>query len=224
MLWTGIGFDAQVAQEVEPHREVRRNLGNLTYYVTMVAMILNLRGTRTTIVIDGQATRQRAFLILVSNAQMYGGAVKVAPKARLDDGLLDVYVFKGGSLLDGLRHLTMVLLGQHLKDPKVEIHRAKNVEIRGDRALPLHLDGEPCGHTPVKISIVPKVLRVIVPQSVSASLFEASASNPEEASLAERIGKRLRFEEERWREQGEQLRETLGRRLGLPYDRFRGDD
>ena len=224
VLWTGVGIDAQVAREVEPHREIRRNLGNLTYYVTMIALSLNLRGSRVTIVIDGKAIRQRAFLILVANAQLYGGSLKIAPKARLDDGLLDVCVFKGGSLLDVLRHFAMVVLGRHLSDPKVEVYRAVEVEIHGDRALPLHLDGEPCGHTPVRITIVPKALRVIVPQSASASLFEAGASQGEVSSLTQRIGKRLRTEEERWREQSEYLREALGRRLGLPHNRIGNDD
>ena len=182
ILWSGIGFDAEVTRQVEPHREMRRSLGNITYYVAMAAMGVTLRGTRVTIVIDGQATRERAFLIVISNVQLYGGSVMVAPQAQIDDGYLDVYVFKGSNMLDAAGQLINVFAGKHLQDPTIETYRAQSVTIRADRPLPLHIDGEPKGYTPVTISVVPKALRVMMPVSASPSLFEAHA--PEQDALA----------------------------------------
>ncbi len=199
VLWTGIGLDAEVARGVEPHRDIRRNLGNLTYWVTTIALTLGMRGSRVTVVIDGKAIRQRTFLILVTNAQLYADSWRVAPQAQLDDGLLDVYIFKGRSVVDVLRHMIMILLGRHLQDPKVESFRARRVEIRGEKSLPLHVDGEPHGHTPASIVVVPKALRVIVPTWASGSLFEDGEPEPKETlSLAQRIVERLRYERERW--------------------------
>jgi diacylglycerol kinase (ATP) len=171
LLWTGIGFDAQIARDVEPHREIRRNLGNLTYYVTAFAVSVGLRGTRVTIVIDGKAVRKRVLLIVVTNAQLYGSSWKLAPTARLDDGFLEVYVFKGGNMIDALRHFGMIVIGKHLQDPRVDVYRGQTIEIRGGKPLPLHLDGDPAGQTPIKISVAPRMLRVIVPSSASPSLF-----------------------------------------------------
>ncbi len=174
VLWSGVGFDAQLAQEIEPHREIRRSFGNLTYYGKGLAMSLGLRGTRMTIAVDGRAMRARVLLIVVTNAQLYGSSWQLAPQARLDDGFLEVYVFKGGNTLDAFRHLAMILMGKARQDSKVETYRAKRVEIRGQKPLPLHVDGNPAGYTPVRISIVPKALRVIVPPWVSGSLFKES--------------------------------------------------
>ena len=217
VLWAGIGFDAQVAHDIEPHREMRRTLGQVPYYVTAIALSLGMRGTRVTVVVDGKAVRHRAVLILVSNAQLYGHSWRVAPQAQLDDGLLDVYIFKGSNTLDVFRHFALLVLGKHLKDPKIEIYQAKRVEIRGEKPLPLHMDGDPAGHTPVTISVVPKALRVSVPSSASASLFQEGGGTGEEVlSLAQRIAARLRYERERLYEEGKRLRNDWGRRLHLP--------
>lgn len=199
ILWSGIGFDAQIAREIEPHREIRRSLGNLTYLVTSIALSLGLRGTRMTVAIDGKAFRLRVLLVVVSNAQLYGSSWMLAPQAQLDDGLLDVYVFKGGNTLDIFRHLFMVLLGEHQHDPKMEIYRARSVTVRGERSLPLHTDGDPAGNTPVTITVVPRAINVIVPSSASGSLFEGGAPQASiSPSLAQRIADRLRYEHERW--------------------------
>ncbi|MHB1294951.1 MAG: diacylglycerol/lipid kinase family protein [Anaerolineae bacterium] len=202
VLWTGVGFDAAVAHGVEPHREVRRSLGNLTYLVTSIALGLGLRGTRMTVIIDGKAFRQRILLVIIANVQLYGGSIRVAPHAQLDDGMLDVYVFKGETLLDLLRHLVNIVAGRHQNDAKVNAYRASRVEIRGERSLPLHLDGEPAGHTPVVIEVAPRALHVVTPRGVSTSLFEGGAA-AKDLSVAERIVDRLRFERARLRTEGE---------------------
>lgn len=200
VLWSGIGFDAEVAQQVESHREMRRSLGNLTYFVAAWVIALGMRGSRMTVVMDGKAIRQRIVLILITNAQLYGSSWPVAPQAQLDDGMLDGYIFKGASFLDVLRHLVTLRLGNPRRDPKIIPFRAKRVEIRGEKSLPLHLDGDPVGRTPVTITVVPRALRVIVPHEASGSLFqEPGAPAAVEFSLAPRIADRLRWERERHR-------------------------
>ena len=218
VLWAGAGFDAQVTHDIEPHREMRRSLGHLGYTVTALALSLSLRGTRVTVRVDGQVVRQRALLILVSNAQLYGRAWRIAPQAQLDDGFFDICIFKGANTLDAFRHLFGILSGQHLKDPKIETYRARHIEIRGDKPLPLHMDGDPAGYTPVRITLLPKALRIIVPTWTSEQLFEGGEAPEQETSLAQRILERLRYERERLREEGERLRQDWGRRLGWPSE------
>jgi len=220
VLWSGVGFDAQVTHDVEPHLDVKRRLGKFAYLVAALAESFVMRGTRMTVVVDGRAIRQRAILVLVANAQLYGSQWRVAPYAQLDDGLLDVYVFKGGNTLDVFRHLGAILLGTHVQDPKVDAYRARRVEISADTPLPLHTDGDPAGHTPVTITVVPKVLKVIVPQWTSGSLFEGDASvSGQEPSLTQRIAERLRYEREQWRRESERIIEDWERRLHPPDDR-----
>jgi len=149
----------------------------------------------------------------VSNAQLYGPSWQVLPEARLDDGLLDVCILKGGNTLDLVRHLVMILTGHHVNDPRIEIYRATEVRVRADKPLPLHLDGDPVGYTPVTIRVVPKALKVIVPQWATLSqLFQGGHEQPE-ISIARRIAARLALERERWRTGRRRLRDDLERRL-----------
>jgi diacylglycerol kinase (ATP) len=207
VLWSGIGFDAEVAKGVEPHREIRRNLGNITYIVAMLARGLELSGTRATIVIDGKAMRQRIIMVLVSNAQFYGGTVRLAPQAQLDDGLLDVYVFKGDNMFDVLGHILMVLLGKQFENPNLEIYRAREVSVRANKPLAVQVDGDPVGFSPVTIKVVPRALRVLVPRWVPRSLFEDEGRDIElEPSWSDKFREQFTQETVRWREEYEHLR------------------
>jgi len=187
LLWSGIGFDAQVAEEVERHRTLRRSVGNLADLVAAFVVGASLRGTRTTVVLDGKAMRQRIVFALVCNAQLYGRAFRVAPGAKLDDGILDVFLFKGGSMLDALRHAGSVLVNLHAKDPKIEYHAAREIELRSERPLPLQLDGDAVGHTPVTISVAHKAISVLFPKSAPRSLFCGENEESEEGSLMQRL-------------------------------------
>jgi len=219
VLWAGAGFDAQVTHDIEPHREVRRSLGQWGYAIMALALSLGLRGRRITVVLDGRVIRERVLLVLVSNAQLYGRGWLVAPQAQLDDGLFDVCIFKGANTLDVFRHVYGLMSGQHLHDPKIEVYRASQIEIRGSRPLPLHMDGDPAGHTPVAIKLLPKALRVVFPEWTSGSLFEGGKiEGSGEAPLAQRILERLRSEGERLFEEGERLRQDWGHRLGWPQN------
>ena len=171
VMWCGIGFDAQVAQDVEPHREARRSFGNVTYAVMALAEAFFMRGTRATVVVDGRAMRYRVVLIIVANAQLYGPSIKLAPEAKLDDGLLDIFVFRGGNLLDVFKHVALLVSGRHSASPSVEVIRGRSIYIVADVPLPVHLDGDPVGRTPISIEVVPQALNVVVPGWASASLF-----------------------------------------------------
>ncbi|MBN1400715.1 MAG: diacylglycerol kinase family lipid kinase [Anaerolineae bacterium] len=200
VLWLGVGFDAEIARDVEPHRDIRRGLGNLAYVVSGLALGLAFRGTRVTVVVDGQVIRERVLLIIAANAQLYGPSLRLAPQAQLDDGLLDLYIFKGGNILDLLRYIGLILIGKHVGHPRIEAFRVREVEIRG-KPLPYHLDGDPVGHTPVQIKVLPKALRVMVPSETTSALFQGDPSDRVPATLAQRMVERFRWERERWREQ-----------------------
>ena len=196
-LYSGIGLDAALAHQVEPHREIRRSLGNLTYLIAAVTLGLSLRGTRITIIIDGQVTRQRVLLLLVTNVPVYG-PIYFAPQAKLDDGMLDVYLFKGENALDILSHAIKMTVGDQANDPRIETYRAKKIEIYGDKHLPVQLDGDPAGQTPITITVEPKALSVIMP-TTSDSLFKGNPpNNPGYFSLVRRILESLRAEPEHW--------------------------
>lgn len=170
LLWSGIGFDAQVTAELEPRARRTKRLGAIPYAIAAVALARHFSGVRTRVVVDGRAVRSRTLLIVVSNIQMYV-FFPLARHARLDDGLLDVFVFKGLGLPYIVRHAVKVFSGRHLEDPRVVQRRGRQITVWTEVPMAVQADGDPVGTTPVSLSVVPRTLRILVPPQAPATLF-----------------------------------------------------
>jgi diacylglycerol kinase family enzyme len=187
VLWCGVGFDGQITAEIEPQRELKRRFGALLFWAVGIRTAFTFRGQRAVITIDDEPRRRRVLLALASNAQLYGGLVRVSPDAQVDDGELDLALLLGTGALTSAWHVVRVFLGLHRRAPDVEHHRARSIEIHGPR-LPVQVDGEPVGATPVHISIRPKALRVLVPPGANRTLFANWRFTAENAKDAEKFG------------------------------------
>ena len=171
ILWAGIGLDAQVTGRMEHRARPTKRLGTLAYAVAAVLVAKDFRGTRMRVVIDGHSINTRAILVIVSNAQLYARLVRVAAEAYLDDGLLDVCIFKGSNLASTIQHAIKVFARRHLRDPQVEYYQCRKVSISTATPLAVQVDGDPIGVTPMEFEIVPQALNIIVPQNSSRRLF-----------------------------------------------------
>ncbi len=169
-LWCGIGFDAAITAAIEPQRALKRQLGAAMFWLVGVQTAFTFRGRRAQISVDGKKRNRRILLGLASNVQLYGGIVRISPNAKLDDGLLDLVIFRGTGWARTAWHLLRVFFSWHLRAPDVEHFRAREITIRGDK-LPVHVDAEPVGTTPVQIRIRPQSLRVLVPSTANRALF-----------------------------------------------------
>ena len=156
---------------MKPRDRPAKRLGALAYAVAAVLVAKDYRGTRARVKIDGRRINTRCILILISNAQLYAKLVRVAAGAYLDDGLLDVCVFKGSSLASTVHHAAMVFAGRHLRDPQVEYYQCRKVSISTATPLPVQVDGDPIGTTPMEFEVVPRALNVLVPRHASKRLF-----------------------------------------------------
>jgi len=122
---------------------------------------------RMVIVADGQRFDVRTPMVTVSNAPFVGAAYTMAPQARVDDGLLDVAIFRGLGVIRIMVHMALVAGGRRLPSPPgVQLVRARSVEVRvlQRRPLPVHADGAAIGVTPAHFEILPAALRVMVGQ------------------------------------------------------------
>jgi len=93
----------------------------------------------------------------------------------MDDGLLDVAIMMGHGWPSTVKHMAGLTFGQHVKDPDFHLYRSKLFSLAAREVLPVHVDAEPVGTTPVEIEVVPQALSVIVPQNAPQNLF---AHNP----------------------------------------------
>ena len=170
VLWSGVGLDAAITHKVEPQREMKRRLGALTFWLVGIQTAWSYRGKRATITLDGKHIRRHVTFALAANAQLYAGIVRVAPNARVDDGLLEFVIFRGtGFWLTGW-HLLGALVGAHVRDPLVEFYSVSTLTLEG-KNLPVHADAEPCGFSPVEFRVRPLALRVLVPKTANKGLF-----------------------------------------------------
>ena len=115
--------------------------------------------------IDGRPLAVRAPMVAVANSPFIGAAYTIAPDAKIDDGLLDVVVFREASVLRVLLHLLSVAGARRRPlPPDIQAFQARSVRIttRRRRPLPIHADGTPIGATPASFEVVPAALRVIV--------------------------------------------------------------
>jgi len=175
LCWTGVGFDAQVTTEMEPRPRNVKRLGVLPYVIAAVTVASDFPGVRAQVVVDGASIRTRSLLILVSNIRLYCGGLDIAPEGRVDDGLFDVFIFKGMGFRYTVGHFMRMLSQRMLEGPEVIHRQARQVDIITESVMPVQLDGDPLTHTPVSVRIVPKSLRVLVPSTAPPDLFEQAA-------------------------------------------------
>lgn len=156
----GIGLDAQVVLETD--RDFRRTFGPLTYLVS-AAQIAARRPPR--LLIEGPERTSQGSFVLVGNGKHYGGPVVFFRDARIDDGLLDVMVFKNLSNLDMIRYLQSILFGNPTDLADVEYFQTPRLTVRSEtEGVPVEVDGEVIGSLPVKIRFARRKLRVLAPE------------------------------------------------------------
>ncbi len=171
LQWTGVGLDAEVTYAMEPRTRRQRRLGALAYVVAGLMTAAKMAGTRTRIWIDQERIYRRSILVVISNSQLYGGRVRIATDARLDDGLLDVDIFSGTGFGSALRTALGVITGLHVHDPRHTCYQVRTIRIEAEKPMAIHVDGEPLGTTPLECQVVPQSLTVLIPRRMRSELF-----------------------------------------------------
>lgn len=161
-MLTGVGFDASVG---EKFNEVSRR-GPLPYFVIAAKEFVRYDPETLTVRMDESLTELTPFLITIANTQQFGNGAIIAPRAVPDDGLLDVCVMRPMSVFSALRHAPKLFNGTIDSAPEVSYQQVRSVEIIKAGDILFHVDGEPqrC-KSPLKISITPQSLNVMVPRS-----------------------------------------------------------
>ena len=104
------------------------------------------------------------FLLAVfANAPTYGGGMRIAPRALLDDGQLDVCFLRRTGRFRLLRLFPKVFSGAHVGRAEVVYLQAAGLRVETESPIDVYADGEYVSRTPVEVGILPGGLRVIVP-------------------------------------------------------------
>jgi diacylglycerol kinase (ATP) len=122
----------------------------------------------------GTRSDRLTVLAAFANAPVYGGGMKIAPRAKMDDGLLDVCVVGAVDRFRLLRLFPSVYGGNHLKIPEVEYFQASRVRVETERSLDVYADGEYVCRTPVELGVHRAALRVVTLQRAAKQTFSIS--------------------------------------------------
>lgn len=157
------GFGGRVEEGLTDDQ--KESLGPLAYLRAALRLMTALQVYRARIRMDDRdEMRLATYGVVVSNGRFAGGGVPVAPRARLDDGLLDVLVIPAGNLRDAGRVAARVAAGEHLVDDEgLSYARARRVEVLSEPGMPFSMDGELTGpDRRIVLEVVPGALQVLV--------------------------------------------------------------
>lgn len=172
LLWASTGIDGFIVDRIEPRSKLFKRLGPAGYATKALLALPAFSGVQATVTVDDQTVSDDFLLINVSNCRMFaGGELRLNTYGVLDDGLFEVWLFRGHDWPDVLRYTAVIGLEQHARDPKVQKIRGRRVSITTSTEAPYHLDGEPAGVTPFTCEIKPGVLRLLVPNTAPSHLF-----------------------------------------------------
>ncbi len=186
LLMAGIGLDAAVTAGVQP--AVKRRLGAMAYVLRALELILRARGTRTRLLIDNRRVNGRVLMVVVGNSQLYGGLVKITHRASIDDGLLDVCVIKGNGLGSVLQHSLAILRRRYSTDPEIEYYRARTVQVTARSALPVQVDGDTIGYTPMTFAVAQGALQALLPTQLPDDLVQPPLRTTPAVRSFQRLG------------------------------------
>jgi len=137
--------------------------GKVSYYWATLAVFFGWRTGEMRVTVDGEVRVGKMIDVLACNGRYLGGGMMMCPEAEPDDGLFDVLLIGDLTKGDLLLTLPKTYRGRHLPHPKAELLRGAVVTVDAESPLPIELDGEQPGTTPVRLEVVPGALRVRVP-------------------------------------------------------------
>jgi len=147
-------------------RTEKRRWGNLAYFSNLFKQIFGLQQHRYTIVADGKRYRGRAAEIFVANYGVVGfNAIEAALNIKPDDGRVDVLILRARTIFDVPSLLWEILIRRQKRTPKYrQISAEKTLTINTSPSGIVQADGDVIGKTPVSVNVMPRCVKVIVPQ------------------------------------------------------------
>ncbi len=158
----GVGLEANLAPAGEEmkHRQLRSIMHGI---VNSLKTFFGFKAPRMSIAADGGKRRiYRTLQVTICNAPFYGLHLHTAPQILMDDGLLDVVIYRNVSKFEYLRHAFSLLLRRSPYHPKIKHLRVRSLHVTTDVPTAIHIDGEPGGYTPAEVTVLPAALRIRV--------------------------------------------------------------
>ncbi|MFC1932292.1 diacylglycerol/lipid kinase family protein [Chloroflexota bacterium] len=156
----GIGFDAAAVEATE--RLPKYFGGTIPYLAGLLRALLGYQNKSVVLRVGDKVEAGRILSAVVANGGYFGGGMRVAPDASLNDSLLDVVFIGDIGKFDLLKSLPMIYKGTHGTHPKVSIEKAASITVESSKRVLVHADGELLGEGPASFWLMPAALSIVV--------------------------------------------------------------
>lgn len=146
-------------------------LGHSAYLLQGVKEIgsLSLETIKLRYEMENMTFEADSFLFFLANSRSVGGFSRIAPKAKINDGKMDLCIMKKLSPVDLVPVFTQVQTGTHINDTKcityIQTDKIKISAVNDDNNFPVDFDGEDGNSLPLEIEVIPKALNLLVPKN-----------------------------------------------------------
>jgi len=162
VLMASIGIDADAVHNV--NLNVKKFFGKIAYITSAIKSIFIYKPNRIKVEILDQHIVDSGFIAIISNSRFYAGKFTIDENTKVDDGILNLFLFKRNSILDTFRLFMGVLTKSHSKMKDIAFYTGSKILISSEKKVKVQVDGDKASYPPLDISIKPSFLPVFVPE------------------------------------------------------------
>lgn len=159
-----VGFDAEVAYSSIKLKRFPFINGTIAYIMGILITLLKYKSYDLSIEIDDKKYELNSLLVAVANGKYYGGGINVTPKAKLDDGRLEVCMIERVGRFKILRLFPKVIKGEHESIKEVSFKSGKKVSVICKKTMAFNIDGEIVRGKQADFNIIEKGIKVVIPK------------------------------------------------------------
>lgn len=153
-----MGALIDVSQKTDPN--LKNSIGVLAYYLKAVSELPNLKAHNVRLITPEKTYEETMYFMVVMNGQSAGGFKKLAMESEVNDGLLDVILFRKMPILEFGPLLFDVIRGNHSENDNVLTFRTSQLRIESEDEISTDIDGEKGEKLPLEFSLLHNRLRI----------------------------------------------------------------
>jgi diacylglycerol kinase (ATP) len=157
-----VGFDAEVNRLANDKKGYFG--GTLGYIVCVLKALRNFRPFKVEITVDDDTWSESVMMVTVANAPFYGGGMKIAPDANMNDGIFDICIVQEISKLELLQQFPKVFKGTHIFHPRIITKTGKKIVLMSDEDREVFADGEYAAQLPAEFTMGNQKIQIMSPQ------------------------------------------------------------
>ena len=155
-----LGTLVDVSQKTDPN--LKNTLGVFAYYLKGLTELVKLHTIPVKLTTPSKVYNEKMFFMVVMNGKSAGGFKKISPNSEINDGLLDVILFRKMPVMEMGQIFMQVINGNHPKNRKVLYFQTDSLKIESTENVSTDVDGEHGEKLPLEFSVLPKKLRIFV--------------------------------------------------------------